>query len=107
MEFGEIIVVQLKNGQALGRYLSTPNTPSKSSVTNRIRVAIGKNREAQLTTDRLLMSTGIVDSNVEQTNDLWKLSKDLSGEIDLREAWNIAIDSTIGGIATIQPRKLP
>ncbi len=93
MEFGEIIVVQLKNGPALGRYLSTPNTPSKSSVTNRIRVAIGKNREAQLTTDRLLMSTGIVDSNVEQTNDLWKLSKDLSGEIDLREAWNIAIDS--------------
>ena len=70
MELGEIIVVQLKNGPAIGRYLSTPNTPSKSSVTGRIRVAIGKNREAQLTTDRLLMSTGIVDSNIEKSNDL-------------------------------------
>lgn len=93
MELGEIIVVQLKNGPAIGRYLSTPNTPSKSSVTDRIRVAIGKNREAQLTTDRLLMSTGIVNSNAEQANDLWKLSKDLSLEVDLHEAWSIAVDS--------------
>ena len=69
MQPGELIVVQLKDGPAIGRYSAAPDADRKGSA-GRVRVAIGRNREARLPRDRVMMWTGLVptdDSEAEET----------------------------------------
>ncbi|MDA1347662.1 MAG: ribonuclease catalytic domain-containing protein [Chloroflexi bacterium] len=90
MQPGEVIVVRLKDGPALGRYSATPTQDRQGSRAERIRVAIGRNREAQLPADRLVMSTGLVPSNDQEVEQLRQQAEDLSTQIDLSEVWELA-----------------
>ena len=90
MQPGEVIVVRLKGGPALGRYSATPTQDRRASRSERIRVAIGRNREAQLPADRLIMSTGLVPSGDQDVEQLRQQAEDLSAQIDLTEVWELA-----------------
>ena len=84
MQPGELIVVQLKGGPAIGRYSGAPAADS------RVRVAIGRNREARLPRDRVMMWTGLVPTGDSEAEELRDNAESLSSGIDLRDVWDVA-----------------
>ena len=89
MQPGEVIVVRLKGGPAIGRYSATGATDRRGGRSGRVRVAIGRNREAQLPPDRVIMWTGLVPDADRDVEELRETAERLSAEIDLREVWEL------------------
>ena len=84
MQQGEIIVVRLDSGLRLGRFIETKS--------NRIRLSIGRNREARLPASRVVHETGLTALSFEEVEDLAHQVNAVSGEIDLEEVWDVVCD---------------
>ena len=89
MQPGEVIVVRLKGGPAIGRYSATGAADRRGGRAGRVRVAIGRNREAQLPPERVIMWTGLVPAGDREVEELRENAERLSGEVDLREVWEL------------------
>ncbi len=89
MQAGEVIVVRLKDGPAIGTYSGTPG-PDRRERTGRVRVAIGPGRGARLPPDRVLMWTGLVPAGGGEVEALRETAESLSARMDLREVWELA-----------------
>ena len=86
MQPGEILVARLKAGATLVR--SLPATGRG----DRVRISVGRNREAQLPAGRVIMATGIIASDYDQVEELRHRCESLSSEIDLRDLWELVRD---------------
>jgi len=90
---GEIIVARLRGGPSIGRCLALL-PPSSSGGTRRVRVSMGRNREAQLPMDRVILATGVATPGDEAVEEFWKQSEELADDIDLSEVWDVVRDDS-------------
>ncbi len=86
MEPGEIIVARMKRGVSIGRCLGVG--------ASRVRVSVGRNREAQLPADRIVLSTGVIAADVEEAEAFRQRSEALAPGVDLTEVWELARDES-------------
>jgi exoribonuclease-2 len=84
MKPGEIIVVRLNHGPGLGRCIE--------SDASRVRVAIGRNREARLPLSRLLLESGVMASGHEAVEALTQDAETVAAGLDLAELWELVCD---------------
>ena len=84
MQQGDIIVVRLDSGPRLGRFIEL-----KSS---RVRLAIGRNREARLPVSRVIHETGISATSFDAVEALSQEVVAVASEIDLEEVWDVVCD---------------
>ena len=84
MQPGDIVVVQLSSGPRLARFIE--------SKSDRLRVAIGRNREARLPHSRLLLETGMSGSGYDAVEELSRKAATVADEIDLEELWDVVCD---------------
>ncbi len=84
MQPGEIIVVELSAGLRLARYVETKS--------NRVRVAIGRNREARLPMARVVHETGLTASSFEAVEELTRDAETIADELDLGELWDVVCE---------------
>ena len=84
MQPGDIIVVQLSSGPRLARFIEWKS--------DRLRVAIGRNREARLPHARLILETGMSASGYDTVEDVSQEAETLADEIDLEELWDVVCD---------------
>ena len=84
MQPGEILLIQLDAGPRLARYIDTAG--------NRLRVAIGRNREARLPQSRVLHETGVNASSYEAVEQLRQQAEATLSELDIEEVWDIVCD---------------
>ena len=85
MKPGEIVVARLGKGASIVQYL-------EGTATQAI-VALGRNRQARIPPDRILLATGLVPSGQEELDEFRRQSQDLSIDIDLSELWEVAGDN--------------
>ena len=84
MQPGEIIVVQLSSGPRLARFIEWKS--------NRLRVAIGRNKEARLPHSRLILETDLNAPGYDAVEDLSRKAETVADEIDLEELWDVVCD---------------
>ncbi len=84
MQPGDIIVVQLSSGPRLARFIE--------SKSDRIRVAIGRNKEARLPRSRLMLETGLSADRFEAVEELSEKAEAVAVDIDLEELWDVVCD---------------
>ncbi|MDP6070783.1 MAG: RNB domain-containing ribonuclease [SAR202 cluster bacterium] len=84
MDPGDILVVQLSGGPGLGRLVDMDS--------QRIRIAIGRNREARLPFARVLLETGLSASSHDEVESLTRESEAVAARVDLEELWDIVCD---------------
>ena len=84
MQPGDILLVQLDAGPRLARYIDTAG--------NRLRLAIGRNREARLPQSRLIHETGVNAAGFEAVEDLRRQAEAELSDLDLEEVWDIVCD---------------
>ena len=84
MQPDEILIVELSAGPRLARYIETKG--------NRLRIAIGRNREARLPLSRLIYETGVSASGFEDVERLREQSEAAANGLDLEEVWDIVCD---------------
>jgi len=76
---GEIVVVRLNRGPGLGRFIA--------SDPHRIRVAIGRNREARLPLSHVLLECGVTAIGHETVEALLKDAETVAAGLNLEELW--------------------
>ncbi len=81
MKPGEIIVVRLNRGPGLGRFIELD--------ASRVRVAIGRNREARLPLSRVLLECGVAASGHETVEALLQEAETVAAGLDLEEVWTL------------------
>ncbi len=84
MQAGEIIVVQLQAGPRLARLVEL--------ASGRVRIAIGRNREARLPSSRVLLETGLSAASFEAVETLNRQAVAVADEVDLEEVWDVVCD---------------
>ena len=84
MQPGEVVVARLARGASLVRFVE--------QAQSRVTVALGRNREARLPHDRILLWTGTVAASHEELEELRLKCEDLASDIDLSELWEVAGD---------------
>ena len=84
MQPGEIILVQLDAGPRLVRVIEP--------VGNRLRLAIGRNREARLSQSRVIYETGVTAAGFEAVEDFGLQSESALSDLDLGEVWDVVCD---------------
>ena len=84
MKPGEIIVVRLNHGPGLGRCIEAD--------ASRVRVAIGRNREARLPLSRVLLECGVPASGHETVEALLQDAETVAACLDLEELWKLICD---------------
>ena len=84
MQQGDIIVVRLDSGPRLGRFIETKS--------NRVRLSIGRNREARLPVSRVIHETGLSASSYDVVEGLSQEVSAVASEIDLEEVWDVVCD---------------
>ena len=84
MQQGDIIVVRLDSGPRLARLIETGS--------NRIRVSIGRNREARLPVSRVIHETGLTAERYETVEELSHEAKAIAKSVDLEEVWDVVCD---------------
>ena len=89
MQPGEVIVARLKGGPAIGRYAPAGRESGRG---DRVRISVGRNREAQLPADRVVLATGFVPNNDEELEEFRRRCDALAAGIDLRDVWELARD---------------
>ena len=90
MKQEEIIVVRLSGGLTVGRYAAP--TGGTKVLEQRARVLFGRNREARVTPDRVVLSTGVVAASEEAVREFRSRSEELASEVDLTEVWEVVRD---------------
>jgi len=84
MQPDELVVARLGKGATIVRYLETTGS--------RVSVALGRNRQARLPSDRILLATGVILSDPEELEEHRRWYQDLSSGIDLSELWDVITD---------------
>ncbi len=84
MQQGDIIVVRLDSGPRLGRFIETKS--------NRVRVSIGRNREARLPVSRVIQETGLTAERFEAVEELSHEVNAIAESVDLEEVWDVVCD---------------
>ena len=84
MQQGDIIVVRLDAGPRLARFIETKS--------NRVRVSIGRNREARLPVSRVIHETGLTAERYETVEELSHEANAIAESVDLEEVWDVVCD---------------
>ena len=84
MQQGDIIVVRLDSGPRLGRFIETKS--------NRVRLSIGRNREARIPVSRVIHETGLTAASFDAVEGLSHEASAFAREIDLEEVWDVVCD---------------
>ena len=84
MRQGDIIVVRLDAGPRLARFVETKS--------NRVRVSIGRNREARLPVSRVIQETGLTAERFEAVEELSQEVNAIAESVDLEEVWDVVCD---------------
>ena len=84
MQPDDILLVELDAGPRLARYIETKGS--------RLRIAIGRNREARLPQSRLIYETGIRASGFDAIERLREEAEAATNGLDLEEVWDIVCD---------------
>ncbi len=92
VQAGEIVVAKLKGGPTLVRCLASPTPDAKGG--GRVRVAVGRNREAQLPGSRIVLATGVVASDADELEEFRRRSEDVASDLDLSEVWEVVREET-------------
>ena len=87
MQPGDILLVQLDAGPRLSRYIETKG--------NRLRLAIGRNREARLPPSRLIHETGLNSAGFGGVEELTQQAEAVATDLDLEEVWDIVCDDGV------------
>ena len=82
MRPGEVVVARLKGGARVVRLLD--DGPSE------VRLALGRNREARVPRDRIILATGVAAAGEDDVGKIRDLSEELASTIDLSEVWDLA-----------------
>ncbi len=91
MKPGEILVARVSGGASIVRCLEGDGA-SSAGKDSRVRIALGRNREARLPVDRVLLSTGLVASREEDVEAFRRRCDELASAMDLAEVWEVARD---------------
>lgn len=91
MQPGEIILVQLDAGPRLARCIETAG--------NRLRLAIGRNREARLPLSRVIHETGVIAAGFEAVEEFMRQAESAFSDLDLGEVWDVVCDDV--GVLTL------
>ena len=92
MRVGELIVARLKAGPTVVRCQAPPASASGGRAgVEVVRVSVGRNREARLPADRVILATGVVASG-EEVEELRRRWEALAADVDLAEVWEVARD---------------
>ena len=86
MQPGEIIVARLSGGVSIGLCLEPPNRDK------RVRMSVGRNRDAVIPTERVILTTGIITSGRAEAEEFQRRCGDLASEMDLAEVWEVVGD---------------
>ena len=84
MQQGDIIIVRLDAGPRLARFIETKS--------NRVRVSIGRNREARLPVSRVIHETGLTAERYETVEELSHEANAIAESVDLEEVWDVVCD---------------
>ena len=84
MQQGDIVVVELQAGPRLARFVEEKG--------GRIRVGIGRNREARLPAARALMDTGVAADNYDAVERFQTYAEAVADTLDLEEVWEVVCD---------------
>ena len=90
MQTGELVVARLKGGAGIGRCMAMPATAGRGRGRGQqVRISVGRNRVAEVPTDRVILSTGIIASAEEEVEEFRTRCEELSSQIDLAETWEL------------------
>ena len=84
MQPGEVVVARLGKGATIVRALAETDT--------QVSVAVGRNRQARIPRDRVILETGVTVSDDEKLEEFRRRSQELSASIDLTEVWDVVAD---------------
>ena len=84
MRPGEIVVARLSKGPTIARYLKASD--------RQVSVSVGRNRQARIPPERILLQTGLVVSGEEEVEDFRKRCGELASGIDLSAVWEVAVE---------------
>ena len=84
MRQGDIVVVELQSGPRLARFVEEKG--------GRIRVGIGRNREARLPAARAMMETGVSAENYDAVERFKTYAEAVADGLDLEEVWEVVCD---------------
>ena len=84
VQAGEIVVARLSGGLSVRRCLET--TPK------RVRLSVGRNRQAELPSERVVLATGVIASGEDEVEQFRQRCEELAAEIDLAEVWEVVRD---------------
>lgn len=84
MQPGEIVVARLGKGASIVQLLE--------AAADKVTVALGRNRQARIPSDRILIGTGVTASAQEEVEEFRRESEAISADIDLSEVWEVSSD---------------
>ena len=84
MQPGEVLVALLGRGATVVRY--------KEEAASRVSVALGRNKQARIPADRILLATGVVAAESTVFEELRHRAEEMALAIDLAEAWGLLAD---------------
>ena len=84
MKPGEIVVIRLKGGLAITRNLGVSE--------GRIKAAVGRNREARVPVDRVVLATGMTVGAHEGLAEFRSKCEASASKINLSEVWGVVRD---------------
>ena len=84
MRPGEVVVARLSGGVAVVRFTE--------DVGSRVKLALGRNREARVPAGRVLLATGLVPGSQEAFEEFRARCQAVASEIDLSEVWDVVVD---------------
>ena len=81
MQTGAIVVVRLANGPSVRRIIDVKGA--------RVRLALGRNREARLPVERVLLETGEFARTEDEVRAFSTECESVAAELDLEEVWDL------------------
>ncbi len=84
MKPGDVLLIQLDAGPRLVRLIEPAG--------NRLRIAIGRNREARLPQSRVIHETGANVTGFEAVEELRQQAEAALSDLDLEEVWDVVCD---------------
>ena len=87
MQPGEVVVARLSKGPTIVRYVE--------EAASRVTVALGRNRQARIPLDRIVLGTGLTFSAEEELEQFRRDCREMASEIDLSEVWEVVTEDAV------------
>lgn len=84
MKSGEIVVVRLSGGLSVARFAAME--------ASRVKLTLGRNKEAKIAADRVVFETGIEATQDAQVDQFKDECSEIANEIDVTEIWEVVRD---------------